>query len=102
MARYGHNLARSSRIVKKERTASQSKSIAPPGGGGVLVLNRPGTACVEIVTALLAGGSQRRRVGSPRTLEEAEKPQRLVLDAKPDLFVLDVDAAYESWPGISL
>ena len=74
----------------KERTASQSKSSTRPAGW-VLVLEPSEQLASEIVAALRQAVPE-AQVKVARNLEEA---QRLVLDAKPDLFVLDVDAAYD-------
>ena len=74
----------------KERTASQSKK-SPRPAGWVLVLEPSEELASEIVAALRQAVPE-AQVEVARTLEEA---QRLVLDAKPDLFVLDVDAAYD-------
>jgi DNA-binding response OmpR family regulator len=74
----------------KQKTASHSEN-ATGATGWVLVLEPAERLASEIVEALreAAPGAH---VEVARSLEEA---QRRVLDAKPDLFVLDVDAAYD-------
>ena len=74
----------------KERTALQSKKSTRPAGW-VLVLEPSEQLASEIVAALRQAVPE-AQIEVARSLEEA---QRLVLDAKPDLFVLDVDAAYD-------
>jgi DNA-binding response OmpR family regulator len=74
----------------KERTAPQSKK-SPRPAGWVLVLEPSEQLASDIVAALHQAVPE-AQVKVARSLEEA---QRLVLDAKPDLFVLDVDAAYD-------
>jgi DNA-binding response OmpR family regulator len=74
----------------KEKTAPKSQKATPPAGR-VLVLEPSEQLATEILEALhdAAPGAQ---VELTRSLEEA---QRSVLDARPDLFVLDVDATYD-------
>ena len=74
----------------KQKTASHSEN-ATRAAGWVLVLEPAERLASEIVAALreAAPGAH---VEVARSLEEA---QRRVLDAKPDLFVLDVDASYD-------
>ena len=74
----------------KERTAPQSKKSSRPAGW-VLVLEPSEQLASEIVAALRQSVPE-AQVEVARNLEEA---QRLVLKAKPDLFVLDVDASYD-------
>ncbi len=73
-----------------ENPASHSEA-AKAGKGRVLILEPSQEIASEIVSALQEAVPN-AHVEVARTLEEA---QHLVLDAKPDLFVLDVDATYD-------
>lgn len=74
----------------KQKTASHSEN-SPRPAGWVLVLEPSEQLASEIKDALREAAPD-ANVEVARTLEEA---QRLVLDAKPDLFVLDLDATYD-------
>ncbi len=77
------------RIVKETTASHPGNSVRR--AGWVLVLEPAEEVAAEIVAALKQAAPD-AHVEVTRSLEEA---QQRVLDAKPDLFVLDVDATYD-------
>jgi DNA-binding response OmpR family regulator len=77
-------------FIVKEKTPRHSKS-SSTRSGRVLVLE-PDEQLVDAISAALKEAAPGARVDLARSLEEA---QQLVLGAKPDLFVLDIDATYD-------
>jgi DNA-binding response OmpR family regulator len=77
-------------FIVKEKTSRHSKSSSTQAGQ-VLVLEAD-ERLVSAISAALQEAAPGAQVDIVRNLEEA---QRLVLGAKPDLFVLDIDATYD-------
>jgi DNA-binding response OmpR family regulator len=77
-------------FIVKEKTPRHSKS-SSTRSGQVLVLE-PDEQLVSAISAALHEAAPGAQVDIARSLEEA---QHLVLGARPDLFVLDIDATYD-------